>query len=275
MFSISFTDDPPDYLYDDPQIPSQSGLLVLGKTIEGFSSNLGTWDKSQYEDQWLSQLSSLVQGSRKVALVVSFNNPAFGSNFEIWALYREGEIVHLQNHLPWYDSFPAAFDISTISDHLREREVNSSEGSPISEWRLPVRDFELFLRRASRPLRSHIPRQISRGLYDGCRGSPMDTNFPHIEIRSSAAGDQAYIRGSSLAVWEVAMLIRSYDGDLQAVANHLQWPLARVEAAAQYASEFPDEINRALEENDAIDFDSLKRTFPDILEFRSSVVARR
>ena len=103
----------------------------------------------------------------------------------------------------------------------------------------------------------------------------MDTNFPHIEIRSSAAGDQAYIRGSSLAVWEVAMLIRSYDGDLQAVANHLQWPLARVEAAAQYASEFPDEINRALEENDAIDFDSLKRTFPDILEFRSSVVARR
>ena len=50
------------------------------------------------------------------------------------------------------------------------------------------------------------------------------------------------------------MLVRSYKGDLAAVADHLQWPSAKVEAAVNYAEAFPDEIDTALAENDAIGF---------------------
>ena len=41
------------------------------------------------------------------------------------------------------------------------------------------------------------------------------SEFAYIDFRDSAAGRQAYMQGSSLAVWEVAMLLRDYDGTKQ------------------------------------------------------------
>src|ERR1700691_3971174 len=50
--------------------------------------------------------------------------------------------------------------------------------------------------------------------------------FAFIDFRDSAAGRQACIQGSTLAVWEVAMLLRAYKEDAAAVARHLGWPEA-------------------------------------------------
>lgn len=88
-------------------------------------------------------------------------------------------------------------------------------------------------------------------------------------------GDQAYVSGSRLTVWEVVLLAKNYHGNLDAVASHLEWPLIRVEAAIRYASEFPEEIDRAIREYEAVDFESLKKMLPDLTEFRASAVARR
>src|SRR5882757_523367 len=52
------------------------------------------------------------------------------------------------------------------------------------------------------------------------------SEFAFIDFRDSAAGRQAYVQGSSLAVWEVMLLVRSYKHDLIATAKHLHWPLA-------------------------------------------------
>src|SRR3954469_17192095 len=78
--------------------------------------------------------------------------------------------------------------------------------------------------------------------------------FAFIDFRDSAAGRQAYIQGSTLAVWEVILLLRSYKSDASAVAKHLAWPEAKVSAAANYGEAFPDEIEAALSENSAVDF---------------------
>jgi hypothetical protein len=43
-----------------------------------------------------------------------------------------------------------------------------------------------------------------------------------------------------------------------------------VQAAVSYAEAFPDEINRALEENRAMDFTALKRMLPQIAEFTAT-----
>ena len=88
-----------------------------------------------------------------------------------------------------------------------------------------------------------------------------------IEFRDSPVGQQAYIRGSSLAVWEIMMLANRYDQNVRAVAHHLEWPEAKVQAAFDYAAAFPEEINRALAENEAVDFQALKRLLPQIEEF--------
>ena len=99
--------------------------------------------------------------------------------------------------------------------------------------------------------------------------------FAFIDFRDSAAGRQAYIQGSSLAVWEVAMLLRSYKNDAAAVAKHLCWPEVKVLAAQNYAKAFAEEIEQALAENDAMDFKSLKRMFPQAVEFTSQRPAKR
>ena len=92
--------------------------------------------------------------------------------------------------------------------------------------------------------------------------------FALVEFRNSAVGRQAYIQGSSLAVWEVMLVARSYHHDIAAVAQHLQWPEVKVQAAFNYAAAFPEDIKKALAENDAMDFASLKRMFPNAEKFR-------
>ena len=93
------------------------------------------------------------------------------------------------------------------------------------------------------------------------------SEFAYIDFRDSAAGRQACMQGSSLAVWEVAMLLRSYKQDVGAVAKHLEWPVFRVQSALNYIEAFPEEIGEALAENDAIDFTTLKRMLPQAMEF--------
>jgi len=93
--------------------------------------------------------------------------------------------------------------------------------------------------------------------------------FAFIDFRDSAAGRQACIQGSSLAVWEVKLLLRSYKSDIQQVAQHLGWPDAKVAAAANYAQAFPDEINEALAEQDAIGLSQLTGMLPQAEAFRA------
>lgn len=91
--------------------------------------------------------------------------------------------------------------------------------------------------------------------------------FAFIDFRDSAAGRQAYIQGSTLAVWEVLLLIRSYKGSVPSVAKHLQWPEHKVQAAANYAKAFAEEIESALAENSAVNFEALRRMAPQAAEF--------
>ncbi len=90
------------------------------------------------------------------------------------------------------------------------------------------------------------------------------SEFALIDFRESPVGRQAYIQGSTLAIWEVMMIVRAYKGDAKKAADHLEWPEFRVKAAVHYAEAFPKEINEALAENDAMDFDALKRKIPNL-----------
>lgn len=101
------------------------------------------------------------------------------------------------------------------------------------------------------------------------------SDFAFIDFRDSAAGRQAYIQGSSLAVWEVMLLVRSYKADVSAVAKHVKWPEAKVQAAVNYAKAFPEEIERALSENAATDFEAVKRMLPQATEFVSRRAPKR
>lgn len=136
--------------------------------------------------------------------------------------------------------------------------------SVVISMRLPADSGNRLKRMASR--HGWTPSDASARLVEeGLRRS----DFAFIDFRDSAAGRQAYIQGSSLAVWEVVLLVRSYKGNAAAVAEHLQWPEAKVQAAINYSEAFPDEIEEALSENSATNFTALKRMLPGATKVRS------
>jgi len=138
----------------------------------------------------------------------------------------------------------------------------SSTQSTVISMRLPQASGLRLRRLANR--HGWTPSDASARLVEeGLRRS----EFAFIDFRDSPIGRQACIQGSSLAVWEVMLLVRSYKRGLSAVAKHLQWPLGKVKAAVHYAEAFPDEIDRALSENDSADFTSLKRMLPQAAKF--------
>jgi uncharacterized protein (DUF433 family) len=139
--------------------------------------------------------------------------------------------------------------------------MNSAPSTVIS-MRLPMASGDRLKRMANRygwTLSDASARLVEEGL--------RRSEFAFIDFRDSAVGRQACIQGSSLAVWEVIFLLQSYKDDIAAVAKHLGWAKAKVQAAVSYAEAFPDEVNRALEENRAMDFTALKRMLPQIAEF--------
>jgi hypothetical protein len=100
------------------------------------------------------------------------------------------------------------------------------------------------------------------------------SEFAFIDFRDSAAGRQACIQGSTLAVWEVMLLVRRHAGDAAAAARHLKWPQMKVQAAVHYAEAFPEEIGEAIADNDAMDFAALKRMLPRTTEFVAGRAAK-
>ena len=136
--------------------------------------------------------------------------------------------------------------------------------SVVISMRLPADSGNRLKRMATR--HGWTPSDASARLVEeGLRRS----EFAFLDFRDSAAGRQAYIQGSSLAVWEVVLLIRSYKGDVAAVAKHLHWPEARVQAAVNYAEAFADEIDEALSGNNTTSFTALKRLLPGTIKVSS------
>jgi hypothetical protein len=141
--------------------------------------------------------------------------------------------------------------------------------SVVISMRLPAESGKRLKRMANR--HGWTPSDASARLVEeGLRRS----EFAFIDFRDSPVGRQAYIQGSTLAVWEVLLLVQSYKADVSAVAEHLKWPEAKVQATINYAKAFPEEIGSALSENAATDFEALKRMLPQAVELASGGTAR-
>ena len=132
----------------------------------------------------------------------------------------------------------------------------------VISMRLPLKSGQRLKRLATR--HGWTPSDASARLVEeGLRRA----DFAFIDFRDSTSGRQAYLQGSSLAVWEIMLLARNYENNAAKIAKHLRWPEAKVQAAVNYAKAFPDEISEALADNDAVDFESLSQMLPQAREF--------
>src|SRR6202163_880123 len=132
--------------------------------------------------------------------------------------------------------------------HIQEIAMRSTNSMVIS-MRLPLESGKRLKRMANR--HGWTPSDASARLVEeGLRRA----EFAFIDFRDSPVGRQAYIQGSTLAIWEVMLLLRSYKANIKDVAKHLNWPEAKVRAALNYSEAFPEEVNELIAENDSSDF---------------------
>jgi hypothetical protein len=145
-----------------------------------------------------------------------------------------------------------------------------STHSTVISMRLPAASGKRLKRMANR--HGWTPSDASARLVEeGLRRS----EFAFIDFRDSPAGRQACLQGSTLAVWEIMLLVDSYRKDVLAVAKHLKWPEAKIQAAVNYAAAFPEEINDAIAENETTDFEALRRMLPQATEFVPNRAAKK
>jgi hypothetical protein len=75
--------------------------------------------------------------------------------------------------------------------------------------------------------------------------------FPGLEFRSSALGRQAYLSGTRLAVWQVALVARDLGWEPAALARHLDIAPEAAALAHAYVQAHPSEIADAMADNEA------------------------
>jgi hypothetical protein len=85
--------------------------------------------------------------------------------------------------------------------------------------------------------------------------------FADLEFRAFGGERHACLKGGP-PIWQVIMVARDHDLDPERTAAHFGWPVERARAALHYYEVYPDEIDQALAENQALTYDQLKRLLP-------------
>lgn len=79
-------------------------------------------------------------------------------------------------------------------------------------------------------------------------------NLPHLEFRDGVSGRRVGVRAGP-DVWEVVLVARAYDHDMELVEAHFGGHIPRqaIEQALRYAEQFPGVIEEQIRENDRVE----------------------
>jgi hypothetical protein len=130
--------------------------------------------------------------------------------------------------------------------------------SQVVSLRLPDETAERLKVNARRTGRT-INEAASRSIEEWLR----QEEFADIEFRNFNGERHACLKGA-LPIWQVIMVARDYGMDAGKTAGHFRFPLQRVKAAYHYYEAYPQEVDQAIADNNAVTFDTLKRLLPQL-----------
>ena len=110
-------------------------------------------------------------------------------------------------------------------------------------------------RRSGRSLNEAANRSIEEWL--------RQEEFSGIEFRSFHGERHACIKGA-LPVWQLIMVAKDYQMNIEKIAGHFEWSIHRVKVGLHYYEVYPEEIDLAIEENNSMTFDKLKCLLPQL-----------
>lgn len=139
-FNINFTDA---YGIDgvDPSI-EKIAEITIGDFHELIVVPIFYWSESDYKKQWHQALSDITKSSNfSCALIVAMHDLKTADYITSWPLYREGDIVYIQNKLLLAEQIGRDFDINKIKTYIGKRETVDEENNAISEWQAGIEDI--------------------------------------------------------------------------------------------------------------------------------------
>ena len=143
MFDIYLTDE---------AVPESDGNAVYGHIriedyAETFIASLACWTPAQYEKHWREACQRLIDGRQDSAVICSYVESSLSEFLVWWPLYRDGQVVHVQNELLIYSQLSKPFSIEDPWSSIRERRIATDDGSAISEWDTSIQSIHELLER--------------------------------------------------------------------------------------------------------------------------------
>jgi hypothetical protein len=139
-FEITVKDAPEELIFD---IPSKWCRITINNFSEDFAIPLDTWDVNKYQSQWLSSLKSIVGGSDKKCLITAMRDPRKSDFISLFALYRIGESVFVQNQIVMCEGNQSKIISEDFDSLIEEREIYTDDGEKISEWKTTIREIKI------------------------------------------------------------------------------------------------------------------------------------
>lgn len=130
------------------QSPSCLGEIQIGDFKETFDMSLDSWSIEEYTKQWAEGFARIKEKNLS-CLIANAQNPkrtAPGPKplINLWLLYREKDIVYIQNqllfgsHLKELANKLLPFDSNTCYSYIKPRETINEDGKIISEWKIEI-----------------------------------------------------------------------------------------------------------------------------------------
>ena len=147
IFSIKIIDEK---IRECCGMPCCIGEIQIGEFKEDFEMPLEYWTIEDYKKQWKDGIERLNKNERS-CLVAEVQDPEKAPWASLWVLYKEGDTVHVQNHVLRDKRFmklikKQPFTLETCYNLITPREVISAgTGMEISEWITDLGSINEFL----------------------------------------------------------------------------------------------------------------------------------
>jgi hypothetical protein len=141
MFYIGFTSA---MQTDSEGRPQAAGELTLGDDSARFVADLHVFTMAQYEAQWREAVARLAGGHTSSALITSYRGSGL-SPHSMWPMWRAGTTVFIHERLVLDDTIGNEDVAEQFYARVGPRRTTSDDGSPISEWALPLSQMLAFV----------------------------------------------------------------------------------------------------------------------------------
>lgn len=143
IFRITIdVDTPPVVEFDEKCL---EGRITIGSFSEGLSLPVECWTPNDYVEQWREGLDRFARGVHPTCLVTEMRDPNRACFINVWPIYADSQFAVIHNQILLCDEIRGRFTGKNFYEFVNPRETVSEDGTPISEWRIPIAAIDRFI----------------------------------------------------------------------------------------------------------------------------------